>query len=139
MPTFTLHKILEAESVFIHDLPLSQLRLQNLKTVPWLILVPRRTEAREIYTLDLDDREQLMEEIVATSQAIEKIYAPFKINVASLGNVVPQLHVHVIGRYENDQAWPKPVFGNLPPAPYTDAELAAAKQKLDEFISKVDL
>lgn len=139
MLDFSLHKMIEAESVWIRDLPLSQLRLQNIKTIPWLILVPRRAEAREIYTLNFDDRRQLMEEITQTSLAIEKIYKPFKINVASLGNVVPQIHVHVMGRYEKDPAWPKPVFGNLPSAPYEDTELGEVIKKVNDFFAKVDL
>jgi diadenosine tetraphosphate (Ap4A) HIT family hydrolase len=139
MPGFTVHKILEAESVLVRDLPLSQLRLQNQKAVPWLILVPRRLDAREIYKLPSEDREQLMEEIAGASSAIDAIWSPFKINVASLGNLVPQIHVHVVGRWENDPAWPKPVWGNLPPAPYADAELAAAKKKLEDYFSKANL
>lgn len=139
MPEFTLHKQLEDETVFVRDLPLCQLRLQNQKILPWLLLVPRRAGAREIYKLSLDDREQLMEEIAQASQAITTIWSPFKINVAALGNVVPQIHVHVIGRWENDPAWPKPVWGNLAPAPYEPAALEDARKKVDDYFAKVSL
>lgn len=136
MPPFTLHKQLEAESAFVRDLAFSQLRLQNQKIVPWLILVPRRSDVIEIYKLSANERAQLMDEIVQASRAVEELYKPFKINIAALGNVVPQIHVHVIGRYENDPVWPAPVWGRLQPAPYEPEALEKEKQRLNEFFDR---
>jgi diadenosine tetraphosphate (Ap4A) HIT family hydrolase len=134
MSSFTLHPQLEADSVFISDLQLSQLRLQNQKTVPWLVLVPRRIEI-ELYRLNAGDRGLLMDEIVLASKLLEMLYKPDKINVATLGNVVPQMHVHIVGRYKDDPAWPKPVWGNLPPAPYEPEELTAIQKRLNDAIN----
>lgn len=130
-PTFTLHAQIEADSVFLRDLPLSQLRLQNQNLVPWLILVPRR-EATEIHQLTHEDRAQLMEEIAMTSRAMTSLFAPDKINVGALGNYVPQLHVHVIGRFKNDPAWPQPVWGKLSPSPYAAATLTAIQGRFND-------
>lgn len=131
MPDFALHKQLEADSYLVCDLPLSQMRLQNQKAVPWLVLVPRRPEIREIYELQPEDRTVLMEEITRTAQALEEFYAPDKINIGAIGNIVPQLHVHVIGRFTHDVAWPSPVWGRLEPDPYT---LDAIKEIRDKLI-----
>ena len=120
----TLHPTIEADSVFLRDLPLCQLRLQNQSTLPWLVLVPRRTNTTEIHQLSESDRRQLMEEITLASRALERAFSPDKINVGALGNIVPQLHVHVIGRFKTDPAWPQPVWGQLEARPYTPDALA---------------
>lgn len=129
MPPFTLPPQIEADSVFLRDLPLSQVRLQNQSLVPWLILVPRRA-VTELHELSAEDRATLIEEIALTSKAVQKIFAPDKINVAALGNIVPQLHVHVIGRFKNDPAWPQPVWGRLEPSPYAVNALADLQKRL---------
>jgi diadenosine tetraphosphate (Ap4A) HIT family hydrolase len=98
MNSFALHPQFETDSLLIRDLPLCQLRLQNQSAVPWLVLVPRRADIREIHQLIAGDRVQLMEEIAQASQALSALYSPDKINIGALGNIVPQLHVHVIGR-----------------------------------------
>ena len=131
MAVFTLHRQLEADSVLIRDLGLSQLRLQNQKNVPWLILVPRKQDLTELFELGAGDRALLMEEIAQASRALVKLYAPDKINVAALGNQVPQLHVHVIARFAGDPAWPAPVWGRLDPEPYTLQALTEIKAKLN--------
>jgi len=132
MTIFTPHPLIQTDSVFIRDLPLSQLRLQNQSLVPWLILVPRRAEVTEITQLPAHDRHQLMDEITLTSKAIQKLYPIDKINVGALGNVVAQLHVHIIGRYHTDAAWPAPVWGRLEAAPYADAVLKDTIQRLND-------
>jgi diadenosine tetraphosphate (Ap4A) HIT family hydrolase len=131
MPEFVLHKQLEADSLLMRDLLLCQLRLQNQRAAPWLILVPRRASVSEIHHLNQSDRAQLIEEIAQTARVVEKLYAPDKINVGALGNIVPQLHVHVIARFAKDAAWPKPVWGNLPHEPYTLQAIAEIKVKLN--------
>jgi diadenosine tetraphosphate (Ap4A) HIT family hydrolase len=135
MTGFVLHQQLAADSVLMRELGLSQLRLHNIKTVPWLVLVPRRAEIKEIHQLEAPDRAALMEEIAQTSRALMELYAPDKINVAALGNIVPQLHVHVIARFTSDPAWPNPVFGRLPLDPYAEdaIKVIAAKLNADSF------
>jgi len=106
---------IERDTLPVGDLPLCRLRLMNDVNYPWLLLVPRQPNASEIADLDRAGRTQLMTEITETSQALKAITGCDKINVASLGNVVAQLHVHVIARFRSDVAWPKPVWGAVPP------------------------
>jgi diadenosine tetraphosphate (Ap4A) HIT family hydrolase len=125
---------IERDTMPVGDLPLCQLRLMNDANYPWLLLVPRRPSVSEIVDLDGVERARLMAEITETSQALKAITACDKINVASLGNVVAQLHVHVIARFRSDAAWPKPVWGAAPPRAYPPdaaARLTAAlRQRL---------
>ncbi len=130
MAAFILHPQLEKDSIFVRDLSLSQLRLNNQKTLPWLVLVPRRADIRDLHQLDAEDRAQLMEEIAQASKALEELYAPDKINVGALGNIVAQLHLHVIARFKNDPAWPAPVWGRLTPETYAPEAIEVIKNKL---------
>ena len=132
MPPFTLHPRLESDSLLIRDLPLSQLRLQNQKNVPWLLLVPRRAEAREIFDLTAEDRAVLMDEITQTARVLTDLYSPDKINIGALGNIVPQLHIHVIARFSTDPAWPASIWGAVQPAPYSVHSLPEIKAKLND-------
>lgn len=125
---FELHPQLQADTVDVVDFSLCAVRLMNVAAAPWLILVPRRPELREIIDLNEDDQAKLWKEIAHASQVLRDAVNPAKLNVAALGNVVPQLHVHVIARFENDAAWPKPVWGNLPMAPY-------ASEARDAFVA----
>lgn len=110
-PEFSLDSRLEGDTLPVGELQLSRVLLMNDARYPWVILVPRRPAIREMIDLDLRDRATLYREIDAVSEAMQRLFKPLKLNVAALGNVVPQLHVHVIARYENDAAWPKPVWG----------------------------
>jgi diadenosine tetraphosphate (Ap4A) HIT family hydrolase len=130
--SFSLHPRLAADTVPVKRLALSRLLLMNDATWPWLILVPERVDIREIHQLAAGERVELIEEIAYVSQTMEQVFKPAKINVAALGNMVPQLHVHVIARFENDPAWPKPVWGAAPPAPYTEDALAARLKALEQ-------
>jgi diadenosine tetraphosphate (Ap4A) HIT family hydrolase len=132
MTDFVLHPRLETDSLFIRDLKLSQLRLNNVKSVPWLVLVPRRAEITEIYQLAKEDRGQLMEEVAQAAKVLTDLYAPDKINIAALGNIVPQLHVHVMARFASDAAWPHPIFGRMQPEPYEDAAVEVIKTKITD-------
>ena len=134
MPDFALHRRIEADSIFIRDLTLCQLRLQNQKQAPWLVLVPRRSNVSDIDQLIAEDRALLMDEIVQASRALKQLYAPDKINVANLGNIVPQLHVHVVARFTQDAAWPHPVWGRLEPELYPLQALAELKAKLNDDV-----
>jgi len=124
MATFALHSQLAADGLFLVDWPLSQVLRMNDAAYPWLILVPRLTGAREIVDLSAADRVRLMDEIAWASQALKDLQQPDKINVGALGNVVPQLHVHVLGRFRGDPAWPKPVWGLAPPIRFEAADAA---------------
>jgi len=115
----------------MRDLALSQLRLNNVKTVPWLILVPRRADVSEIHQLSTADRALLIEEIAQASNALSELYTPDKINVAALGNIVPQLHVHVIARFATDAAWPGPVWGKIAPEAYEAGAVEEMRIKIN--------
>jgi diadenosine tetraphosphate (Ap4A) HIT family hydrolase len=133
--TFALHPRLAADTFVVGDLPLCRLLLMNDAQYPWFILVPRRDGAREIYQLADADQQQLLRESAALSRAAMAAFAGEKLNVAALGNVVPQLHVHHVVRFANDPAWPKPVWGVHPPQPYTDATRAARVAALRPHLS----
>ena len=117
---WSLHPQLAADTAPVCDLALSRLLAMNDANFPWLILVPRRAGASEI--LDLrGEQAQLMDEIASVSRALKDETRCDKLNVAAIGNVVPQLHIHVVARCKDDAAWPKPVWGALPRRDY-DAE-----------------
>ena len=121
MAEFTLHPRLQSDTALIADWPLSRVLLMNDARYAWLILVPRRAEAVELFDLDLVDRVQLIDEIARASQTLKRITFAAKINVGALGNLVPQLHVHIVARNPGDPAWPGPVWGHSPATPYDDA------------------
>jgi diadenosine tetraphosphate (Ap4A) HIT family hydrolase len=132
--TFTLHPQLERDTVPVNDLALSRVLLMNDANYPWLILVPRRESVVEIVDLAEEDRQQLMREIAQASSALKAVTECEKLNVAAIGNMVPQLHVHVVARRHSDPAWPKPVWGALPPVAYDprmrDGLVAALRKQL---------
>jgi diadenosine tetraphosphate (Ap4A) HIT family hydrolase len=107
---FALDPRLEADTHAIGDLPLSQLLLMDDARFPWFILVPRIAGARELIDLDAGDQRTLLGELNLVGRALETLLRPDKLNVAALGNVVPQLHVHLIARFTSDSAWPQPVW-----------------------------
>lgn len=109
---FSLHERLAADTFPVTDLPLCRVLLMNNRLWPWLILVPRRADAVEIHRLAAADQATLMTEIAAASRVVERLFAPEKLNIGALGNVVSQLHVHVLGRTRGDAAWPGPVWGS---------------------------
>ena len=115
---FSLHPQLAADTAPVGDLALARVLLANDANYPWLILVPRRAGASEIVDLTDDEQALLMREIAQASRALKAVSACDKLNVAAIGNVVPQLHVHVVARRHSDAAWPKPVWGAVPPTAY---------------------
>lgn len=125
--TWTLHPQLAADTLVVGDFPLSRLLLMNESRYPWCILVPRVRGAKELHRLDDGDQLQLLRESTALARAMEAAFSPHKMNLAALGNLVPQLHVHHIARYRGDPAWPAPVWGRFPPLAY---EPAAAEERL---------
>ena len=127
---FALHPQLQADCIPLGRFPLCQLLLLNDANYPWFILVPEREDIREIYQLSLEDQMQLMRESSHLSQQLADRFKADKMNIAALGNVVPQLHLHHIVRYRHDPAWPAPVWGKVPPQPYGAAAVVALKQTL---------
>ena len=120
---FALHDRLAADCVTVADWPVSRILLMNDSAYPWLILVPRLPGLRDLDDMTPDELTALMQEIYRVSKAMKALFDPGKMNVAALGNAVPQLHVHVIARYSGDPAWPGPVWGIQPPTPYKPAAL----------------
>lgn len=115
---FTLHERLDADTFKVCDLELCQLLLINDTTYPWLVLVPRREDAVEITDLSTEEQALLMLEMSKVSVILQKMTGAEKMNVAALGNMVPQLHIHVIARFKNDPAWPAPIWGKSEAMPY---------------------
>ncbi|MBB1087457.1 HIT domain-containing protein [Lysobacter sp. SG-8] len=118
-----LHPQLAEDTHPVAQLPLSELRLMDDAHHPWLILVPRVPDARELTDLRASERAALTREIDAASRVLLAQFKPDKLNVAALGNMVEQLHVHVIARFRNDIAWPRPVWGTATAAPYSPEAL----------------
>lgn len=118
---WSLHPQLAKDTIDIGDLPLSRVLVIKDANYPWMLLVPRRADAVEIIDLDEVAQAQLMTEITRVSRSLKEITKCDKLNVAALGNMVPQLHVHIIARRTSDVAWPRPVWGVAPAAAH-DAE-----------------
>jgi diadenosine tetraphosphate (Ap4A) HIT family hydrolase len=127
---WSLHPQLKKDTIDIGDLPLSRVLVIRDANYPWLLLVPRRENAVEIIDLDEVAQAQLMTEISRVSRALKEITKCDKLNVAALGNMVPQLHVHVIARRTGDVAWPRPVWGVASP-------LAHDAEEVQKFISAI--
>lgn len=122
--TFKLDKILEGDTELVTELPFCRVLLMNDARFPWLILVPRKAGVREIFDLTKFERTTVMEEVNDCAEVLKKLTNAYKINIATLGNVVEQMHIHVIARQKNDDVWPKPVWGNGERIPYTKEELS---------------
>ena len=118
---WTLSAQLKTDTIDIGDLPLSRVLIIKDAHYPWLLLVPRRPDIIEIIDLSEVEQAQLMTEVCRVARALKDITKCDKLNIAALGNLVPQLHVHVIARRVGDAAWPRPVWGVMPPLPH-DAE-----------------
>lgn len=127
---FALHPRLEADCFPVTELKLCSVLLMNNLIFPWLILVPRVENACELFDLSENDRQQLMQEVSLTAETLKRLTGAHKMNIAALGNQVPQLHVHIIARNPQDAAWPNPVWSaDIPSEPYayTQGEALAAR------------
>lgn len=122
-PAFVLHPQLARDTVLLGELVLCRVLIVNDANYPWLMLVPRRADIVEIIDLDEVERAQLMTEIALVGNALKEVTQCDKLNVAALGNVVPQLHVHLIARRKTDVAWPKPVWGAAQAVPVDPVDL----------------
>ena len=123
MCEFDLHSRLAADTAFVADWKLCRVLLMNDARYPWLILVPRRNDVTEIFELAPEDREMLMAEIALVSERLKHFTHAAKINVGALGNLVPQLHTHIVARNPGDAAWPGPVWGHGRAEPYSASAL----------------
>ena len=135
---FVLHPRLMADTAVIADWSLSRVLLMNDKRYPWIVLVPRRTGIAEIFELDEPARVSLMAEIARASRRLKEWAKPRgaadKINVGAIGNLVPQLHIHVVARCVGDAAWPAPVWGKGEAVHYGAAELPRLVEELRDFL-----
>jgi diadenosine tetraphosphate (Ap4A) HIT family hydrolase len=129
---FELHPDLQRDGILIGEFPLSLVLLINDSAYPWFVLVPRRAGIKDAIDLDPADYRQLSEESRLFSIALKQVFAAEKLNVAALGNMTPQLHVHHIVRSSNDAAWPKPIWGFQPLTPYTTEGAETIRQKIVE-------
>lgn len=127
---FQLHPQLRQDCLDVGDFALSKLLLMNDSQYPWFILVPQRADIREIYQLSAADREQLLRESCWLAQALADNYQPDKLNIAAIGNLVPQLHLHHVVRYRNDIAWPAPIWGKFAAVAYAEQ---AAQTRIDDL------
>ncbi|MCD5972492.1 HIT family protein [Pseudomonas quasicaspiana] len=127
---FALDSRLQEDTLLIGDFPLCRLLLSNDSNYPWFILVPRRPDITEVFQLDARDQLQLWQETTLLSEQLKGLFNADKLNVAALGNVVSQLHMHVIVRRRSDIAWPAPVWGKHPATPYTAQEFSLIKDQL---------
>ena len=134
-PAFALHADLERDCVPVCDLDLCRVLLMDDANYPWLVLVPMRNDKRDFHDLTRADQQLLCDEITRCSLAMVELYGPDKMNVAALGNMTPQLHIHVIARWTTDSAWPGPVWGKVPRTAY---ETTALEMRVGELRGALD-
>lgn len=129
-----IHPQLQTDCTRIGRFALSHLLIMNDANYPWFILVPDRADIREIFQLDPSDQHQLIDESSRLARALVSVFKPDKLNIAALGNVVPQLHIHHVVRYRHDAAWPRPVWGAAPTRPYQAEQRVAIVEQLLNLI-----
>lgn len=137
MTTFVLNDMLKRDGIELFEFPLSKLLLMNDSQYPWFVLVPRVENVQDIYQLDWQDQLQLLNESSLLSELLIQIFKGKKMNVAALGNICPQLHVHHIVRFENDKAWPKPIWGEFPMVAYTTEEIEKLRAQLLPLLATI--
>jgi diadenosine tetraphosphate (Ap4A) HIT family hydrolase len=124
---FELHPQLAKDCIVVCDLPLCRVLLANDSQYPWLILVPMKNGIKEIIDLSEQEQQLLWQESAKISRILQSLYSPDKLNVAALGNMVPQLHMHHVARYTNDAAWPAPIWGVKPAVAYGEEKIEEIK------------
>jgi diadenosine tetraphosphate (Ap4A) HIT family hydrolase len=133
---FELHPVLKKDTIFIRDLQLCQLVLMNNIFYPWVILIPKENNLSEIIDLSKDQQNLLMQEIDLISRIMKTAFSPDKLNIAALGNMVPQLHIHIIARYKTDRVFPKPVWVDNESKPYEANEVQKIIETINDLIDK---
>ncbi|MES2823152.1 MAG: HIT family protein [Pseudomonadota bacterium] len=131
---FELHPRLADDAIVIGSFDLSLLLLSKDANYPWCILVPQREDVFEIHHLSEEEQLQLMRESCRLAEVMTSLFDAYKMNVAALGNVVRQLHLHHIARFSDDAAWPQPVWGKVPMKPYTSQQLAERIKRLQNAL-----
>ena len=134
MSFFQLHPRLQQDTFLVGHFALCKILLMNDKQYPWEILVPQRPDITDIYQLAPGDRQQLLEESCRLAEALVALYHPDKLNIAAIGNMVPQLHLHHVARYRTDIAWPGPVWGKFAASAYTEQEAGNHIARLRESL-----
>lgn len=127
---FVLHPQLVKDCIILSELPICKILLCNDSTYPWFILVPRIVNATDLYLLSGQVQQQILKESSLLSEVIMTEFKGDKLNVAALGNMVPQLHLHHIVRFKQDVSWPKPVWGQQVATPYSPEKIIEIKQKI---------
>ncbi|PJA33790.1 MAG: diadenosine tetraphosphate hydrolase [Zetaproteobacteria bacterium CG_4_9_14_3_um_filter_53_7] len=133
-----LHPQLEKDCFVVGQLSLCTVLLMNDSSYPWFILVPQREGITEIHQLSEEDQQQLMRESSQLAAVIEKEFNADKINIAALGNMVPQLHIHHIVRYRTDPAWPAPVWGKFPNESYASGKAKLLCERMSILLVDTD-
>jgi diadenosine tetraphosphate (Ap4A) HIT family hydrolase len=136
MKPFQLHPRLKQDCIAVGRFALSQILLMNDQQYPWAILVPQRHDITEIYQLASGDRQQLLEESCWLAETLVALYQPDKLNIAAIGNLVPQLHLHHVARYQTDIAWPGPVWGKFAARAYAGHEVETQIARLRENLQQ---
>lgn len=134
---FNLHPQLAKDCINITDLPLCRVLLCNDKAYPWFILVPRVTDVTDIYQLEWQDQQQFLNESSLLSELLMGEFNGDKMNIASLGNVVPQLHIHHVVRFKEDCCWPKPIWGQQPLTAYSLDEIENIKKRIQPKLNSI--
>lgn len=127
---FQLHERLMTDTLLVGEFPLCLLLLSRDANYPWTILVPKRADIKEIYQLNSADRHQLLHESCVLAEAMQGLFSPDKLNIATIGNMVPQLHMHHVARTKTDAAWPGPVWGAVTAIDYSEETLASIQVSL---------
>lgn len=133
--SFELHPQLAKDTTVLGHFPLCIALLSKDSAVPWVILVPKRENLKELHHLPMQEQQQFLLESQAVSQALEATFQPDKLNLGALGNMVPQLHIHHIARFKDDIAWPGPVWGNTKGEQRNEAEQQALTTRLANVLS----
>ncbi len=128
--TFELNSRLASDSILIGEFPLTSLLMMNDSQFPWFVLVPRRVNIKEAYQLNQSDQLLLWQESSKLSELIMKHFKGDKLNVAAIGNIVSQFHLHHVIRYEKDICWPKPIWGQVPMMEYSNVMLKSSLSNL---------
>ena len=138
MSHFQLHPRLQQDCFSVGQFALSRVLMMNDSQYPWFILVPQRKGIKEIYELSPADRQQLMDESCLLAKTMVELYRPDKLNIAAIGNLVPQLHLHHVARYQTDIAWPGPIWGKFPVSAYAgqtaELQIARLRESLKEAL-----
>lgn len=134
--SFELDYRLEKDCIYMCELQLCRVLLMNESRYPWFILVPKVENLRELMELTEEEAKLYLQESTLIQRFLKAELCSEKLNVAALGNMVPQLHIHHIGRFENDAAWPAPVWGKFQPESYSDASIRGLKHRLLQYIGE---